>query len=200
MTPKDLVFAGRSFNRWTLIEKCAPTFAFKGSWWLVQCSCGNYGRAPESRLKSGKTKQCKSCAATAIQDRRRLKESMSFGRKLGITKQDRANRNKWNQHVASTMINAKLRRVEIGFSSTAEMASYIESIAPIRCPVFGTELHHGAGDLVGRFSIDRIDNTKGYVRGNLQVISYKANVMKSDANQDQLKMFADWINNTVSKA
>lgn len=46
-------------------------------------------------------------------------------------------------------------------------------------------------------SVDRIDSTKGYVSGNIQVISKKANLMKSNASQDDLKCFADWVNSIV---
>jgi len=39
-------------------------------------------------------------------------------------------------------------------------------------------------------SVDRMDNTKGYVPGNVEVISYKANLMKSDTPNSMLVRFA----------
>ena len=42
-------------------------------------------------------------------------------------------------------------------------------------------------------SVDRIDPTKGYVRGNVRVISYLANRMKSNATVDQLVRFSAWV-------
>lgn len=42
-------------------------------------------------------------------------------------------------------------------------------------------------------SIDRIDNSRGYVPGNVQVISYLANRMKSNASISQLIAFAEGV-------
>ncbi len=42
-------------------------------------------------------------------------------------------------------------------------------------------------------SLDRIDNTKGYVKGNVEVISHLANSMKSNASPQELVLFAKEI-------
>lgn len=66
---------------------------------------------------------------------------------------------------------------------------------PTHCPVFGFELRPSKGK-IGRdqsASVDRIDSSLGYVKGNVRVISYLANRMKSNATAGQLKQFAHWI-------
>ncbi len=56
-------------------------------------------------------------------------------------------------------------------------------VIPEYCPILGTRLVFGKGGR-GRKntpSVDRVDNSKGYVRGNIRVISFEANRLK-DAN------------------
>jgi hypothetical protein len=45
----------------------------------------------------------------------------------------------------------------------------------------------------GNTSIDRINPKLGYVEGNIQIISHKANRMKSNASVEELKLFARWV-------
>jgi hypothetical protein len=74
------------------------------------------------------------------------------------------------------------------------MAHYVKSIAPEKCPVFGEPFsQNGSGFSNWSPSIDKIDPTKGYVPGNIQVISMLANCMKRDASSEQLQKFAEWI-------
>lgn len=68
---------------------------------------------------------------------------------------------------------------------------------PKICPILGIELRVHSGSSGGRPespALDRIDNTKGYVSGNVWVISHRANQMKVDASPEELKLFAKWIN------
>lgn len=69
-------------------------------------------------------------------------------------------------------------------------------VIPEMCPVLGIPLifkEGGKGGAPNSPSLDRIDNSKGYVKGNVQVISHLANSMKSTADKEQLKKFAKWI-------
>ena len=65
---------------------------------------------------------------------------------------------------------------------------------PEVCPVFGFELRFGGGlsDKWCSPSLDRIDNTKGYVPGNVVVVSTMANICKGPATPEQLRSLADF--------
>lgn len=43
-------------------------------------------------------------------------------------------------------------------------------------------------------SLDRIIPELGYIKGNVQLISYKANTMKNDASFEELQRFCEWVN------
>jgi hypothetical protein len=66
---------------------------------------------------------------------------------------------------------------------------------PTHCPLLEIPLVfvRGQGKSQGSVSVDRIDSTKGYVKGNVQIISDLANRMKQDATPEQLKIFAQNI-------
>lgn len=67
-------------------------------------------------------------------------------------------------------------------------------VIPEFCPVLHIPLFIGEGIASPNSpSMDRIDPTKGYTKDNVQVISYKANTMKSDANETDLILFAFWV-------
>ncbi len=63
---------------------------------------------------------------------------------------------------------------------------------PEECPYLKIPLEYVVGDgyRENAPSIDRIDNSKGYVKGNVEVISRKANTMKSNASTEELLEFA----------
>lgn len=66
---------------------------------------------------------------------------------------------------------------------------------PTHCPVLGLQfkLRIGkSGPCDTSPTLDRIDNRKGYVRGNVEVISWRANRIKCDASTSELRKVADY--------
>lgn len=63
-----------------------------------------------------------------------------------------------------------------------------ELVVPALCPILGVPLVFNTPYCP---SLDRIDNSKGYVTGNVIVISKKANTMKSNASWEQLRTFCE---------
>jgi len=64
---------------------------------------------------------------------------------------------------------------------------------PEVCPILGIKLTKGEGCVTEASpSLDRIIPGLGYVKGNIQVISFKANTIKSNATPEELRKVADW--------
>ena len=64
---------------------------------------------------------------------------------------------------------------------------------PLNCPILeiplivGSDKNSNGGGTDNSPTLDRIDNNKGYIKGNIQIISRKANQMKSNANFEEIK-------------
>ena len=60
-------------------------------------------------------------------------------------------------------------------------------VIPEFCPWLGFRLSKTRTGKRGTSpSIDRIDNSKGYIKGNIEIISSRANAIKSDCSLDEL--------------
>ena len=68
-------------------------------------------------------------------------------------------------------------------------------IIPKICPILKTKFN--LKDFKYTYSVDRVDNNKGYIKGNIQIISNLANSMKRNATNEELKLFADNILNYI---
>ncbi len=78
---------------------------------------------------------------------------------------------------------------DYGFNFNLEIS---DIVIPEYCPLLSIKLSTDPADKDkdNYYTPDRIDSSKGYVKGNLQIISLKANRMKHCATQEQLLKFA----------
>ena len=75
-------------------------------------------------------------------------------------------------------------------------------VIPERCPYLDLPLRVHSGTPGGRPdspALDRVDNTKGYTKDNIEVISHLANMMKSSASKEQLVSFARHVLETFGE-
>lgn len=55
------------------------------------------------------------------------------------------------------------------------------------CPITGEKLELFDNNMSSAMSLDKVDNSKGYIKGNVQVISRKGNRLKGDGTIEQFK-------------
>lgn len=70
---------------------------------------------------------------------------------------------------------------------------------PENCPVLGIPLTWGGKLCNDTATIDRVDPNKGYIPGNVVVMSLKANRIKNNATAEELQKVADWLKEQESK-
>jgi len=90
---------------------------------------------------------------------------------------------------------AKQRAKEKGFEFNLEMS---DIIIPKVCPILKIKLYY-CNCCKNTPTLDRVDNEKGYVKGNIRVISYLANTMKNNATYEELMLFAKNIKAYLNK-
>lgn len=123
---------------------------------------------PDRRAKDGKQAKCRACINTWMREHYR------------------------KDPVWSMLRRAKTRAKKDGFDFdlTAEDLSPL----PLTCPILGVTLRISeVTQDACAYSLDRIDNSKGYVRGNVAVMSYKANRLKNDGSAEEHEAIAAWM-------
>lgn len=191
----DLV--GKKFGRWEVIAPADRTYQ---TMWQCRCECGTERAVSGANLATGHSVSCGCFRA----DHRRKQNKRRDYRGVKNPRAARAFRiygeayipssEVWYKRAAGVFHSAKRNGVKIGFKNAQELAIYVKNIAPKKCPVFGTAfVERGSGFHKWSPSIDKKDPKKGYVPGNIQIISMMANCMKRDASADELLAFAAWI-------
>jgi hypothetical protein len=145
--------------------------------------------AKDKHTPTGLANRCRSCASIIGKEwHRKYRESPERWERL------LASRNKWkNNNLERCLVNsAKRRALELGLDFDL---SFQDIAIPERCPILGIPLRKGVGKggQPDSPSLDRFDNTKGYVKENVRVISWRANTIKKDATMEELEKIASYM-------
>lgn len=103
-----------------------------------------------------------------------------------------------NRDIRELLIERAKRRAKtmnLDFNLTKE-----DIIVTDNCPILGIPMKRNVGGKTSAdnsYSLDRINPSLGYIKGNVHVISWKANYIKKNATPDELKMLADWVNRNL---
>jgi len=107
-----------------------------------------------------------------------------------------------NQKKRQAMMGDSFKRMVLGRCKERAKNKGIEFnitiediIVPKYCPILNIELKpfNKQGGSYNSPSIDRIDNSKGYIKGNIQVISKRANMIKTDATLEEILLVAEYL-------
>lgn len=94
----------------------------------------------------------------------------------------------------SLLRSAKQRAKRKGLEFNIDIS---DIILPSKCPLLGIPLITAYDKATpNSYSIDRIDSTKGYIKGNVWVISRRANTIKNNASLEELELI---VNNLKKK-
>lgn len=123
-------------------------------------------------------------------------EKMREYQRINVVKLRAIGRAKHREDPRVNMLaNAKMRakKKDIEFSITIN-----DLPIPDRCPVLGVRFVIGEG-VSHQFSpaLDRIDNHKGYIKGNVIIVSHKVNTAKNNCSPEELVRIADFYSRRI---
>ena len=152
--------------------------------------------SPYPRNKSGYRYRCKECTNSSY-------ETMYSDKRKARYQADRENicemeREKYKKSPALNLwksAKARAKKAGIPFDISVE-----DIVIPEECPILKVSFQIGEGS-VHPYSptLDKIIPSLGYVRDNLDVISCRANRMKSDASFEELSLFCSWASEFLDK-
>jgi hypothetical protein len=96
------------------------------------------------------------------------------------------------QHYLWYVARTRSRQKDTEFTISVD-----DIVIPERCPILNHVLTKGNGYLPNAMSLDRVDNTKGYIPGNVRVISRQANLLKSSLTLEILEKIIQYINHEI---
>jgi len=176
---------GQRFNRLIIVDfvkreygerksKDGKSYVEKRNYAICECSCDKkrIEVLPEL-LRKGDVQSCGCYQKESVGNRFRI-------------------HGKTNTKEFELWYSAKERAVKNGIPFDIELE---DIVIPSKCPVLGIPIHtHGIDGIRNQNSpsLDKFYPEKGYVKGNIQVISWRANRIKSDGTPEEWMKIAKW--------
>jgi hypothetical protein len=154
-----------------------------------------YGHTGERYVS---TKQCVQCGINAKLKNRRYarrgkpKKSEMFVGPLRPKRKTFKPTNEIEEWIVRSRTNQKKAKFRKGLS-----VDDYKSIIVTHCPLLGIELYYGRyeGSTApsNYATLDRIDPSKGYTAGNIQVVSFRANTLKNSSSIEEMRLIlSNW--------
>jgi len=140
--------------------------------------------------------KCRSCNRDKLAEDFSKHGSTMNGFDTSSCKQCKVSKHKWSnvsiQKRIFNRIKSRASRKNIEFN--LELS---DIIIPEKCPVYNHIFIYNDTDWT--YSVDRIDNSKGYTKENIQIISNKANRLKNNASVEDIEILLNWMKLTETR-
>lgn len=167
---------GQKFGKLLVVgqaEHYRPPTGRPATQWKCVCDCGSISTVRAGNLKAGTTS---SCGCLRIE---RLKARLL---KHGAT--GTPAHTKW--------LSVKVRAKRKGLPHALSWEDWTNLDIPASCPVLGIPLTFTMTK-DNQPSVDRIDNSEGYTKDNIRIISHRANRLKSDASVEEVERILNYM-------
>jgi hypothetical protein len=169
---KPTVKVGEKYGNLTIIEELNKRNSSGNRMYLAKCECGNVCEKATDKLRRKRDPNvycCKNCPLIP----RNGKHLITHGK------------TKTHEYRLYYLSKQRSKQKNIEFNIDVD-----DIFIPEFCPILSIKLRKNhTGWAPDAPTLDRILPERGYVKGNIKVISGKANVMKNNATIDELEIF-----------
>lgn len=169
---KTLIKEGTKFGRLTVIKLTNKRNNSGNRIYKLKCDCGNICEKTSSCLNKSKdpVKHCSIQCPLIVRNKNKKKHGKSGTVEYHMWK--------------GSQNRAKVNNIPFDLD-------YTDIVVPKICPILEIPIFRGTKKHTPNSpTLDRLIPELGYIKGNVRVISYKANTMKSDATIEEIELFA----------
>ena len=168
---------GDKFGDWTVIS--GPEYINSTAYYKVRCDCGTEAyKLPIELLSKNREFQCEKCA----QKERASQTTITNGRIGDLTLTE------------YTRLRRSAEKRGYAFEVSVEYLWNLFQKQKQICAITGDYIPN-----IKEASLDRIDSSKGYIEGNVQWVTYQANVSKHIMTMEQLYKFCKKVLNYANQ-
>jgi hypothetical protein len=167
------------------LEKPLSEYYFRSDCGSYETIC-NICRKEKNKIYRNKPENIQKRKERDEKNKDRIREMQKVYRSGNVEKYKNLSKKYCENKAAIMYYGAKRRAKKYGMEFDIELD---DIVIPEVCPVLGILIITNSKKMLcdGSPTLDRIDNNKGYVKGNVRVISWRANKLKGEASVDELK-------------